>query len=158
MTKHMESNHAQANPRVRDGLSFYTRFQTHPVGTSLTDQSMAPECDINRILAKYQKTGILDHVNRFAGSYGDFLDTPTDYQEAINQVMAADAAFADLPSTVRRRFSNDVGNFLQFVSDPNNRDEMHTLGLLRENPSESTASVIIPSQTKQEAKPVPSGT
>lgn len=108
------------------------RVSFETVGPSLTDQSMAQECDINRILAKYQKTGVIDHLNRYEGSYGDFLDVPSDYQAAIDQVMAADEAFAALPSTLRRRFNNSVPEFLLYVSDPANRDEMQSLGMLRD--------------------------
>lgn len=125
----------------RERLSFST------VGPSLTDQSMAEECDVNRILERYQRTGVMDHINRFEGSYGDFLDAPTDYQTAINQVMAADDAFATLPSAVRRRFSNSVSDFLLFCSDDRNRDEMQSLGLLREG-----LDLVEPSSSHVEAR------
>lgn len=110
----------------RERVSFAT------VGPSLTDQSMSEECDVNRILERYQRTGVLEHLNRHEGSYGDFLDVPANYQDAINQVMAADDAFATLPATVRRRFGNSVSDFLLFCSDPDNLGEMQSLGLLRD--------------------------
>lgn len=130
--KEKEMEHARTHDReIKDAYGGRRRVSFATVGESLTDQSMALECDINRILAKYQKTGVIDHLNRFEGSYGDFLETPSDYQTAINQVMAADNAFADLPSSVRRRFGNNAGEFLLFVGNPENLDEMRSLGLLR---------------------------
>lgn len=96
---------------------------------SLTHQSMRDECDINLIMAKYQSTGLIEHVNQFEGNYGDFLHA-VDYQSAINVVMAANDAFASLPSSIRDRFSNDPAQFLDFVHDDNNREEMIKLGLI----------------------------
>lgn len=139
-------------PLVRNALTGRTRLQFFTVGESLTDQSQADDCDVNRILARYQKTGVLEHLNRFEGSYGDFLDVPSDYQSAIEQVRAADLAFADLPSTVRRRFGNSVSDFLHFVSDAGNVDEMRTLGLLRESDN-----LIEPHSRPVEAPPSASG-
>ena len=89
---------------------------------------MKDECDINRILKKYQKDGILRHVSRFGGRYEDLPDS-IDYQESLNAVMAAEAAFLSLPSSVRSRFENDPGRFLAFVGDPANENEMIDLGL-----------------------------
>lgn len=128
------------------------------VGPSLTDQSMAEECDVNRILERYQRTGVMDHVNRYEGSYGDFLDAPSDYQTAINQVMAADDAFATLPSAVRRRFGNSVADFLLFCSDDRNRGEMQSLGLLRDGVDlvEPPASHVAASQGAATTKSAPS--
>lgn len=112
-------------------MSFYRKHsRVHPPvgGPSLTQQHMKDECDINRILKKYQKDGILRHVSRFGGRYEDLPDS-IDYQESLNAVMAAEAAFLSLPSSVRSRFENDPGRFLAFVGDPANENEMIDLGL-----------------------------
>lgn len=99
------------------------------VGISMTHQSMAAECDINKIMLKWQKTGILEHRNTFEGQYGDFTETPQDYHESMNAVLAAEDMFSTLPSQIRKRFANDPGLFLEFVSDPENAAEMVSLGL-----------------------------
>jgi len=103
------------------------RFATDPV--SMTHQSEAPQCDINTIMLKYQKTGVLNHVNRFEGRYADLTATPTDYHESMNAVLAAQEMFEALPSSIRKRFHNDPGAYVEFVSNPENAEEMIRLGL-----------------------------
>lgn len=92
-------------------------------------QSMRDECDINRIMAKYQKTGVIAHVNKHSGVYADVQ--PIEYQEAMNTLIAADRMFAELPATARKRFHNDPVEFLTFVQDPQNIEEMRKLGLAK---------------------------
>lgn len=110
-------------------------------GTIITKQSFKKECDINSIMNKYRKTGLVDHVTRFQGDYSDLTDVPT-YHDAMNKVIEANEAFSTLPSELRKHFSNDPAEFLQFVADPSNRDAMAELGLLEvKTPPPSPPSV-----------------
>ena len=113
------------------------KVQIFPVGESLTHQSMAEDCDINKIMERFQQTGLLDHMNTFEGQYGDFTEVPQDYHEAMNQVLEAQEMFYTLPSSVRKKFHNDPGQFLEFVDDPSNTDAMREMGLVPEKPSQS---------------------
>jgi len=106
------------------------RVQFYSEQPSRTHQSMKDECDINRIMLKWQKTGVIEHANTYEGSYGDFSAITGDYHEHMNIVLAANEMFETLPSTVRKKFQNDPGQFLDFVSDDSNREEMISLGLL----------------------------
>jgi phage internal scaffolding protein len=99
-------------------------------GPGLAQQHFKDECDVNRILAKYQKTGLLDHVNRFQGDYADLSAVP-DFQDSLNAVIDAQEAFMTLPSSIRKQFDNDPAQFLDFVHDPSNRDEMVKMGLAK---------------------------
>jgi len=109
------------------------RLQLHFNNDGLTQQHFKEETDINNIMAKFAKTGLVDHVNKVAGSYGDFT-TVQDYQLHLDQVMAANAAFMELPSKIRARFDNDPSHLLAFVQDPRNRDEAVELGLIDRPP------------------------
>lgn len=93
-----------------------------------TRQSEAKACDVNRIVAKYHKTGIIP-VSQRPALYAD-VSQMGDYRSALEQVQKADEAFMALPSKLRARFENDPAAFLDFCSDPGNRDEMRELGLL----------------------------
>jgi len=104
------------------------RVQFYPEGESLTKQSFAKECDINTILAKYAKTGLIDHVKTYQGYYGH-LPNSVDFQANLNAVIAAQTAFDTLPAKIREKFVNDPAKFLAFVDDPDNAEEMVTLGL-----------------------------
>lgn len=96
-------------------------------------QSFKDECDINNIIKSYSQTGQIRHINAKAaqGTYED-LPEPMDLQEALNTVRDANTAFASLPSQVRDRFQNDPGQFLAFMQDPANQDEMIKLGLAKD--------------------------
>lgn len=109
---------------------------------SLTKQSFVAECDINTIVARFGLTGQLPSNVRMP-TYGDFENVPT-YQEALNALLAAQAAFAEMPANVRSRFANDPGLFVDFCSDPANLEEARKLGLAVPAP----ATPITPDPTR----------
>jgi phage internal scaffolding protein len=94
---------------------------------SRTEQSHKDETDINQILAKYIKGDLMEHHINHAQNYGDF--TGADFQEAQNIIALANSMFEELPSSVRTRFTNDPSQFLDFVNDENNHEEMVKMGL-----------------------------
>lgn len=95
---------------------------------SLTHQSFKDECDINNIMSRYAKTGVVTHVNRFQGRYGDFSEI-ADYQTALGIVKNAEEMFLTLPAQIRAEFDNDPGTFIEFAENPANLDRMVQLGL-----------------------------
>lgn len=101
---------------------------THPVGESLTRQSFNAECNINNIMARFEKTGLAEHLNNHQGTYGDFTQV-SDYHTALLHVVEAQTLFNSLPSKIRARFGNDPGTYLQFVTDPENLPELRKMGL-----------------------------
>lgn len=127
-------------PKVIRSFLDRTRSATLMSGLSLTRQAHRDECNINSIMKKYERTGLVEHVNRFGGSYGDFVGVQ-DYQASVNQVMEAHEAFMTLPAAVRKRFDNDPGQFLDFVMDASNLDEMRALGLANPPPADNDADV-----------------
>lgn len=98
----------------------------------LTDESQAAECDVNRIVERFMKTGVLPGTD-VQGLYGDFSSVP-DYQKALDVVMQAEEQFANLDAKVRSRFDNDPEKFLAFATDPKNGQEMVDLGLATVRP------------------------
>lgn len=114
---------------IRSAYSPRKRFRIEFPGKGRTKQSMRDECDINLIMAKYQKTGAIAHVNSHGAKY-DFA-TSQDFSEAMRTVTVAQDMFDHLPSSIRNRFANDPGQFLDFVQDADNREEAVKLGILR---------------------------
>lgn len=102
-------------------------------GESLTKQSEAPACDINRIMAKYEKSGIITHLNENPGFFADVSSMP-DYMGALAIVDKASAVFAALPAELRARFENNPALYLEFATNPANREEMITLGMINPPP------------------------
>lgn len=104
------------------------RSRLGPFEPTKTKQSFKNECDINNIMAKFQKTGVITHLNQNSAQYG--FAPAVDFSTALQLVAAAREQFAGLPSKVRARFNNDPGEFLAFCEDPDNRTEAAVLGLL----------------------------
>lgn len=94
-----------------------------------TKQSFKAECDVNVIMQRYQKTGILDFANKHEPQYGDC--TGVEFQAGMNLVARAREMFEDLPAQVRSRFDNDPAQLLDFVQHAENREEAIKLGLVR---------------------------
>jgi phage internal scaffolding protein len=115
---------------------------------SRTKQSFRDECDINNILRQFNVTGQLP-VGSVQPQYGDFSGI-TDYQSALNAVMAAQDSFLQLPAKVRAKFDNDPALFVEFASDEANRDEMKALGLLHE---ETVQAVVTSPSEADKAEP-----
>ncbi|AXL15247.1 internal scaffolding protein [Microviridae sp.] len=128
-------------------------FETN--GKSRTHQSMSPECDINTIMKKYERTGVLEHRNTFEGQYGDFTNAPEDYHASMNAVIEANEMFDTLPAKVRRRFHNDPGAFIDFVGNPDNKDELIKLGLATKPAEEVIEKSATPPPNKAETPPTP---
>ena len=101
-----------------------------PKGKSRTQQAFKDETDVNRIMDRYTRDGLLTHVNRFQGDYADITRSPADYHDALNLLNEAQSAFEELPARLRDHLGNDPAEFIRLVDDPARRDEMRDLGLL----------------------------
>lgn len=106
---------------------------------SLTKQSFRDECDINTIVRNFGLTGQLPSDVRMP-QYGDFTGI-SDYQSALNAVIAADDAFMELPAELRARFHHDPQHLLEFLANDANREEAQRLGLITESPTVPAGSV-----------------
>jgi len=103
-----------------------------PVGEMDEDyqvqQNMAAECDVNTIMARYQKGQEITHIAQVAAQYGDFSEV-ADYKTGLERILEADALFMELPSSIRDRFMNDPAAFIEFATDKANEDELRKMGL-----------------------------
>lgn len=102
-----------------DGVVFPDNGKTH--------QSFRDSCDVNNIVRKYSTTGVFPEATGNP-HYGDFMDMPS-YRDSLDLVIRAEDQFMSLPAKVRARFMNDPGQLLEFVSNPENLEEMYVLGL-----------------------------
>lgn len=129
-----ERSGQSVSPRTAYGP--HLRIRQHFAPEGRTKQSFKAECDINNIMARYQRTGVLDFVAKHQGRYADV--TGLEFQSAQDLIVGAKEMFMDLPSKVRSRFQNDAGQFLEFMSDPQNTEEAIKLGLAKRRPVEAT--------------------
>lgn len=143
-------------PTLRSAYSKKRRYSIDLSEGNGAKQSFKTECDINFIMAKFTKTGTIEHVNKHQASYG--FASSHDLKESMAQIQTASDMFDELPAKLRAKFNNSPGEFLDFVQDEANLDEMHELGLT--NTKTPTATNVAPADTQEEetsppAKPAP---
>lgn len=132
----------------------YTAYDRPPsVGTkneepSLTRQSEADQADINKILKRFESTGILP-VDQREGMFID-VSTAPDYRTALDRINTINRSFMEMPAEVRAKFDNDPAVLLDAVGDPERQAELVELGILPKPAVKEPAAVVPP------AEPAPS--
>lgn len=122
-----------------------------------TKSEFAPDSDINNIMRKYHKTGMLPNA-KTNPLYGDFASVPT-YREACDIVLRAQQQFYGLPSEIRARCHNEPSEFLAFCADPVNSKMLEEYGLKKpssqnKNPQTPDVVTMQPSGTEAAKKPM----
>jgi hypothetical protein len=113
-------------------------FET--TGESMTQQHFKEESEINNIIKKHDKNGIIESVARGNARYGDF-SLVQDYKSSLDTIRDANDNFMEIPSEIRKKFNNNAGEFFNFVQDPNNQPELIKMGLATAIPQESATPV-----------------
>lgn len=91
-------------------------------------QSHAESCDIHVLMKRYQN-GDIDALSKKQGFYGDFLDFPKTYAEALNHMNEMERQFMALPVETREKFGNSFTEFLAASAEP---DFLDRLGIKKE--------------------------
>lgn len=122
---------------------------------SKTQQQFIDDCDINKIVARADASGVLTHTARGTPQYGDFsqFGDSLHFQNSLNTVIEAENAFMALPAETRKRFSNDPAELLAFLEDPKNQDEAVRLGLASPKPATDNPDPIVHSPPAKPVKP-----
>ena len=96
-------------------LNTRKRVQLFCPESTLTKQSFKDECDINKIVAKFQSTGQIPNLNNLEAQYGD---APTiDLKEALDMVKNLHREFDELTPKMQAQFGGNPDNYAQFLSD-----------------------------------------
>lgn len=121
----------------------------HPSGgVSKTRQSEAAAADINNIVKKWLRTGVLIGTDK-EPKYGDFSNVD-DYLACQLRVKQAEADFMELPAAVRKACENNPGKFLDMIATEDGAEKLKALGLVeRHKPVQAREAVLEPA-------PVPS--
>ncbi len=124
--------------KFRKAYDPHKKYVFKTVGESLTQQHFKEECDVINIIKKHDRNGIIEHVQRGQARYGDF-SAVTDYREALDLVRDARDEFMTIPSDIRKKFDNDPGKFYEFVSNPDNKEELKTMGFITPDVAEPSS-------------------
>ncbi len=136
---------------LRSSYSKKAPIRLNFIGPGRTKQSFQEETDINTIMARFVKTGMLEFVNKHNPQYGDVSNV--DFQTSMETVAKSREMFADLPAKIRDRFNNDPAELLEFLDNPENKEEAVLLGLAKPAPkAPEKEKEPTPPATKAEAK------
>jgi phage internal scaffolding protein len=144
------STNSEPQPRFKSTFERNRVITDYSSQPSLTKSEFKDECDINNVVKRALRTGVLPGVDREA-LYGDFSQVE-DYATAQIKIAEAKSEFEQLPSGIKEKFDNDVANLLDFVDDPENEAEAIKLGLLPEQVEQ--IKEIEPQEPISESKPV----
>ena len=117
-------------------------FSTHvhpvidiPPEEDLTQQHFERETNINSIVSRYQKTGVLPTALIREVQFGE---VGPDLISSLNKIKAAKEQFQLLPAKIREEFKNDPDQFMRFLADPHNFEKAKSLGIVVEKKVEKT--------------------
>jgi len=144
-------------PFLRSGFNYDTNQVSDETGlkcedASLTQQQFAEEADINTIVDRFMRTGVMPEGVAIP-SYADYDDV-FDFQSAQNAIRQAQESFFKMPAELRSRFQNSPQVFLEFFSDPANSEEAIKLGLATRPPGQQSGAAQ-PAQEGGEAPATP---
>ena len=139
---------------------FHTKFDP-PKSPSLTfqkptitEQSHKRETDINAIIGKYRRTGVLGTGTQVRDMFfGDFSQV-TDYHTAQTAIANAKEKFMSLSADVRKAFDNDPGKLLQALNDEAQLDRLIGLGIVKK-PDPVVGTPDNPDQPVDQNAPAP---
>lgn len=112
----------------------------------VTEQGHKKECDVNEIIKKYDREGVITHVNRFEAMYADV--SAISFENGLRIQQEISEKFMELPSEIRKRFENSPLEYLKFLGDPRNNEEAIALGLRKND----VKPVEMPSDAKKKVK------
>ncbi len=87
-----------------------------------TKQCHKDECDINKIMTRFEVTGTISHLEKYEGVYGDFSNF--DFHEQTTMLTKGREVFDALPAELRREFGQSPAAFFDYVNDPANADKL----------------------------------
>lgn len=122
---------------------------------SLTQQQFKDSADINVLFGKYLETGEIPQVEGMG--YGDFTGI-FDFQSAMNAVRAAEESFAELPARIKNRFDNNPQKLVEFINDPENREEAEFLKIVAPRPAELPKEPVMEAGQLDKPEPKPART
>ncbi len=87
-----------------------------------TKQCHKDECNIDKIMARFNQTGTMSHLAKYEGVYADFSDF--DFHKQATMLTKGTEIFDSLNAELRREFGQSPAAFFAYVNDPKNADEL----------------------------------
>lgn len=142
------------SPKPRSAADQLDGVITEQGGDSLAVQYFREACDVNLIISKIDKGIEPQHLN---SRKPEFIDTTqfNSFHDALNVVKNAEETFNQLDVYTQGLVGGDAEQFLEYLDDPENREEAEKLGLLPESKSVPTPPEPPAPPRKSEGEPPP---
>lgn len=111
-------------------------------------QSHAESCDIHVLMNRFVN-GDADALSQKQGFYGDFLDFPKTYAEALNHMNEMERQFMALPVETREKFGN---SFTEFLAASGESDFLERLGIKKEVANDPVPAIPLTDEIKEVTK------
>jgi phage internal scaffolding protein len=115
------------------------------------EQHHKDEVNVNNIVRKHGMELITKVAALQEFTYDDVVGN--DFQESMNILLKAADAFESVPSDIRKQFDNDPAKFLDFVHNPDNKDQMITWGLMEAPVEQKPIEVVVTNPPPVETPP-----
>lgn len=96
----------------------------------LVEQNHKDEVDINNIVKKHG----MDLIAKTAAMQNFIYDDNpnNDFQETMNAIIQAEKSFSSIPSEIRKKFDNSPAQFMDFIHNSENQQQLVDWGLAQE--------------------------
>lgn len=143
-------------------VTIYSRYDPAPKAVevfekpSLAQQQFAKEADINTIMAKYAKTGVLvdPMVSRRPIIEGGDYENVPDLREAYELVFRAEEEFGMLSAHCRDQFGNDPIAYIESFGTPEGIAKLVALGIIND-PALNRQEIALEEGGGREPEPAP---
>ena len=123
-------------------------------GELITEQNTKDDADINLVLQRYDRDGVITHTSTRKGTYDDIPSI--DFQQAQEIIANANSMFEQFPAHVRAEFDNSPEKFLKAAEDPSKKDLFVELGLSKGlDNKRADGTVITPEEAPQAVSEAP---
>ncbi len=112
------------NPKVKTREELLALIPARVYDDGRTKLCHQDECDINKIMARFEKTQTISHLSKYEGVYADFSDF--DFHEQTRKLTRGREIFDDLSAELRQEFGQNPARFFAYVNDPANAGELRT--------------------------------
>jgi len=130
-------------PRTGEVKRRRKKVTTVPADDGMTKQSDKSKACVHTIL-KQQAKGLFVGMHDNRPLEGEIPDVDS-YFEAVKIVTDASNAFAELPLEIRQRFDNSPAKLSEFIHNPDNAEEVYSLGLANKPEIVEPTRVVIES-------------
>ena len=103
-------------------------------------QSHRDSVDLHKIIERFER-GDVTALSKVQAVYADLSEMPRTYSEMLNQVIAGEKMFNDLPISVKEKFGQ---NFNAWMSTMGSDEWLSNMGYTSSDPSPVDPSPVVP--------------